>query len=124
MAAPDITGSNGEAPRLDADAKAELAGLVRQLSVVFGKVTLSSGKEADYYVDLRRATLNHRAAPLIGRLTRELTAEQRAALVGQIPLARLGSVEDVAAAVAFLASPSAAYITGATLHVNGGMYMD
>ena len=75
MAAPDITGSDGEAPRLDADAKAELAGLVRQLSVVFGKVTLSSGKEADYYVDLRRATLNHRAAPLIGRLTRELTAD-------------------------------------------------
>ena len=54
----------------------------------------------------------------------ELNEEQRAALVGQIPLARLGSVDDVAAAVAFLASPAAAYITGATLHVNGGMYMD
>jgi 3-oxoacyl-[acyl-carrier protein] reductase len=57
-------------------------------------------------------------------MTRELNEEQRAALVGQIPLARLGSVDDVAAAVAFLASPAAAYITGATLHVNGGMYMD
>ena len=56
-------------------------------------------------------------------MTRDLTAEQRTALVGQIPLARLGSVEDVAAAVTFLASPAAAYITGATLHVNGGMYM-
>nr|WP_221218624.1 MULTISPECIES: orotate phosphoribosyltransferase [unclassified Mycolicibacterium] len=49
--------------------------MVRQLSVVFGRVTLSSGKEADYYVDLRRATLHHKAAPLIGRLVRELTAD-------------------------------------------------
>ena len=45
----------------------ELAELVRQLSVVHGRVTLSSGKEADYYVDLRRATLHHRASALIGR---------------------------------------------------------
>jgi 3-oxoacyl-[acyl-carrier protein] reductase len=57
-------------------------------------------------------------------MTRELDDAQRAALVGQIPLARLGRVEDVAGTVAFLASPAAAYITGATLHVNGGMYMD
>ncbi|MBP1162221.1 orotate phosphoribosyltransferase [Rhodococcus sp. PvR044] len=55
--------------------KAELAGLVRELAVVHGKVTLSSGKEADYYVDLRRATLHHRAAPLIGKLLRELVAD-------------------------------------------------
>ena len=57
-------------------------------------------------------------------MTRSLDDAQRAALVGQIPLGRLGTVEDVAAAVAFLASPSAAYITGATLHVNGGMLME
>jgi 3-oxoacyl-[acyl-carrier protein] reductase len=57
-------------------------------------------------------------------MTRELSEEQRAALVGQIPLARLGSVADIAGTVAFLASPAAAYITGATIHVNGGMYMD
>jgi 3-oxoacyl-[acyl-carrier protein] reductase len=44
-------------------------------------------------------------------------------LIERIPLGRLGSPEDVAHAVAFLASPEAAYITGATLHVNGGMYM-
>ena len=49
--------------------------------------------------------------------------EQRAALAQQIPLGRLGGVEDVAAAVAYLASPAAAYVTGQTLHVNGGMYM-
>lgn len=55
--------------------KAELAGLVRELAVVHGKVTLSSGKEADYYVDLRRATLHHRAGPLIGVLLRELVAD-------------------------------------------------
>ncbi len=51
----------------------ELAALVRRLSVVHGRVTLSSGRQADYYVDLRRATLHHRAAALIGRLIRELT---------------------------------------------------
>ena len=57
-------------------------------------------------------------------MTRDLTAEQRTALVGQIPLARLGMAEDIAGAVAFLAGPAAGYITGATLHVNGGMLMD
>jgi len=57
-------------------------------------------------------------------MTRDLDATQRAALIGQIPLARLGAVEDIAGAVAFLAGPAAAYITGATLHVNGGMLMD
>lgn len=51
--------------------RAELAELVRRLSVVHGRVTLSSGREADYYVDLRRATLHHRASALIGRLMRE-----------------------------------------------------
>jgi len=56
-------------------------------------------------------------------MTRELPDEQRKMLIGQVPLARLGDVDDIAAAVAFLASPQAAYITGETLHVNGGMYM-
>jgi 3-oxoacyl-[acyl-carrier protein] reductase len=56
-------------------------------------------------------------------MTRELPEEQREALISQIPLNRLGNADDIAAAVAFLASPSAAYITGETLNVNGGMYM-
>lgn len=56
-------------------------------------------------------------------MTRALGEEQRAALLAQIPLGRLGTPADVAAAVLFLASPQAAYITGETLHVNGGMYM-
>jgi orotate phosphoribosyltransferase len=60
---------------LDAGAKAELARLVSELAVVHGKVTLSSGREADYYIDLRRATLHHAAAPLIGRLLRQLTSD-------------------------------------------------
>ena len=56
-------------------------------------------------------------------MTRALTDEQRKALEGTIALGRLGAPADVAHAVAFLASPAAAYITGETLHVNGGMYM-
>ena len=74
------------APELNAADRAELAELVRGLSVVLGRVTLSSGKEADYYVDLRRATLHHRAAPLIGRLIRELTADWDYAAVGGLTL--------------------------------------
>jgi len=57
-------------------------------------------------------------------MTRGLSQEQREALTGQIPLGRLGEPADVAAMVLFLASPGASYVTGCTLHVNGGMYMD
>jgi 3-oxoacyl-[acyl-carrier protein] reductase len=56
-------------------------------------------------------------------MTRNLPEEQREALQGQIPLGRLGDAEEVAAVVGFLASDQAAYITGETIHVNGGMYM-
>jgi 3-oxoacyl-[acyl-carrier protein] reductase len=56
-------------------------------------------------------------------MTRAMNEAQRSALQAQIPLGRLGAAEDIAAAVLFLASPQAGYITGETLHVNGGMYM-
>ncbi len=56
-------------------------------------------------------------------MTRALPDEQRDVLITQVPLGRLGVVDDIAHAVAFLASPQAAYITGETLHVNGGMFM-
>ena len=56
-------------------------------------------------------------------MTRELPDEQKMALLKQIPLDRLGSVDEIAACVTFLASPLAGYITGETIHVNGGMYM-
>jgi 3-oxoacyl-[acyl-carrier protein] reductase len=56
-------------------------------------------------------------------MTKALTQEQRTALAGRIPMERLGSAADVASAVLFLASPQAGYITGETLHVNGGLYM-
>ena len=57
-------------------------------------------------------------------MTKSLSEEVTGNLLKQIPLARLGSPEDVAAAVAFLASPQASYITGTVLHVNGGMFMN
>jgi orotate phosphoribosyltransferase len=60
---------------IDRAGKAELARLISELAVVHGKVTLSSGAIADYYIDLRRATLHHAAAPLIGILLRQLTAD-------------------------------------------------
>ena len=72
-------------PLTDAD-RTELASLVRQLCVVRGRVILSSGKESDYYIDLRRATLHHRASRLIGTVLRELTADWDYAGVGGLTL--------------------------------------
>jgi 3-oxoacyl-[acyl-carrier protein] reductase len=56
-------------------------------------------------------------------MTRELSEEQRALMLGQIPLGRLGAADEIAALVAFICSDAAAYITGETVHINGGMYM-
>jgi len=76
-------------------------------------------------VGSRNITVNCIAPGFIDTdMTRALSDQQRQALVGQIPLGRLGRSEDVAAAVAFLASPGADYITGCTLHVNGGIHME
>lgn len=74
------------APDVDSAARRRLAELVAELAVVHGRVTLSSGREADYYVDLRRATLHHEASPLIGRLLRELTADWEFDAVGGLTL--------------------------------------
>ncbi|MEK0145527.1 orotate phosphoribosyltransferase [Corynebacterium yonathiae] len=81
-----VDSQNTNAQNLDAEKKARLAELVKELAVVHGKVTLSSGKEADYYVDLRRATLHHEASRLIGALLRELTADWDFAAVGGLTL--------------------------------------
>ncbi|MGH3584900.1 MAG: orotate phosphoribosyltransferase [Pseudonocardia sp.] len=70
----------------DDAARQELAALVRELGVVHEQVTLSSGAQADYYVDLRRVTLEHRAAPLVGRLLRALTADWDYSAVGGLTL--------------------------------------
>jgi 3-oxoacyl-[acyl-carrier protein] reductase len=75
-------------------------------------------------VGSRNITVNCVAPGFIDTdMTRALSAEQRSGLLTQIPLGRLGDVDDVAQAVLFLASPGASYITGCTLHVNGGMHM-
>lgn len=66
--------------------RSRLAALVREIAVVHERVTLSSGAEADYYIDLRRVTLHHEAAPLIGRLLRELTADWTYRSVGGLTL--------------------------------------
>ncbi len=82
-------------------ARLRLAALVRQLAVVHGRVTLSSGEQADYYVDLRRATLHHEAAPLIGMLVRELTSDWSYQAVGGLTL----GADPVAAAVLHAPGP-------------------
>lgn len=75
-------------------------------------------------VGARGITVNAVAPGFIDTdMTRELSDEHKQLLLNQIPLARLGQPEEIAAAVAFLASPEAAYITGETISVNGGMYM-
>ena len=81
-------------------------------------------KSLAWEVGSRGITVNVVAPGFIDTdMTRALPDAQREALLSQIPLARLGQPEEIAKAVAFLASPGAAYITGETIHVNGGMYM-
>jgi 3-oxoacyl-[acyl-carrier protein] reductase len=76
-------------------------------------------------VGSRNITINCIAPGFIDTdMTRSLTAEQQQNLIQHIPLGRLGRPADIASAAVFLASPAASYITGTTLHVNGGMYMD
>ncbi|AEF42507.1 orotate phosphoribosyltransferase [Hoyosella subflava] len=71
---------------VDQKTRDELATLIRDRAVVHGRVTLSSGREADYYIDLRRVTLHHRAAPLIGKALRQLTDDWEFDAVGGLTL--------------------------------------
>ena len=102
-----LTGNPGQANY--AAAKAGLLGFTKSLAKEVASRGITVNAVAPGFIDTD--------------MTRTLAQEQRTALLTQIPAGRLGSVEDVAAAVLFLASPQAGYITGETLHVNGGMYM-
>ncbi|MCC7287231.1 MAG: 3-oxoacyl-ACP reductase FabG [Burkholderiaceae bacterium] len=102
-----VAGNAGQANY--AAAKAGVAGLTRALARELAS---------------RHITVNCVAPGFIATdMTERLTDAQRQALLAQVPLGRLGTPHDVAAAVVFLASPAAGYITGTELHVNGGMYM-
>ncbi len=105
-----VVGASGNAGQANyAAAKAGVAGMTRALARELGS---------------RNITVNCVAPGFIATdMTDGLPEAQKAALLQQIPLARLGSAEEVAHAVAFLASPLAGYVTGEQLHVNGGMYM-
>ena len=105
-----VVGSSGNPGQANyAAAKAGVSGMSRALARELGS---------------RGVTVNCVAPGFIETdMTSTLDDTQTAALLGQIPLGRLGSAADIAHAVAFLASPNASYITGTTLHVNGGMYM-
>ena len=84
----------------------DLLALVRELAIVHGKVTLSSGREADYYVDLRRITLAGRAAPLVGRVMLELTADLDFDAVGGLTM----GADPVAAAMLHAAAARGAVV--------------
>jgi 3-oxoacyl-[acyl-carrier protein] reductase len=106
-----IVGSTGNIGQANyAAAKAGVLGLSKSLAREVGSRNITVNCVAPGFVDTD--------------MTRALTEKQQKDLLQYVPLKRLGQTEDIAAAVAFLASPSAGYITGATLHVNGGMYME
>ena len=97
---------------------------MNQNVVVAGVGMIAFTKSLAREVGSRNITANVIAPGFIDTdMTRALTEAQRAGLGSQIPLGRLGLPADIAAAAAFLASAEAGYITGETLHVNGGMYM-
>lgn len=105
-----VVGSAGNGGQVNySAAKAGVAGMTRSLAKEVGSRNITVNCIAPGFIDTD--------------MTRALTSDQVEALTAQIPLGRLGRPEDVAAAVAFLVSPAAGYITGTTLHVNGGMYM-
>ena len=105
-----VVGASGNPGQANyAAAKAGVVGMTKSLSRELGSRNITVNCVAPGFIDTD--------------MTRALPEAQRTALLGQIPLGRLGAPEDIAAAVAYLASPAAGYVTGSVVHVNGGMYM-
>jgi 3-oxoacyl-[acyl-carrier protein] reductase len=105
-----VVGASGNAGQTNyAAAKAGMFGFTKSLAQEVGSRGITVNAVAPGFIDTD--------------MTRELPDAQRDLLLGNIPLGRLGQPEEIASVVAFLASDAAAYITGETLHVNGGMYM-
>jgi 3-oxoacyl-[acyl-carrier protein] reductase len=105
-----VVGASGNAGQANyAAAKAGVVGMTKSLARELGSRNITVNCVAPGFIDTD--------------MTRALSDEQKKALLEQIPLGRLGTAQDVAAAVAYLASPAGGYVTGAVLHVNGGMYM-
>lgn len=102
-----VTGNPGQANY--AAAKAGLLGFTKSVAIELASRGITVNAVAPGFIDTD--------------MTRALNEQQRTTLLQQIPMARLGTPADIAAAVLFLVSPQASYITGETLHVNGGMYM-
>lgn len=106
-----VIGAMGNAGQTNyAAAKSGVAGFTKALAREVGSRSITVNCVAPGFIDTD--------------MTKSMTEEQRTALLNQVPLGRLGAVDDVAQAVLFLASSGAAYITGCTLHVNGGMFME
>jgi 3-oxoacyl-[acyl-carrier protein] reductase len=105
-----VVGASGNAGQANyAAAKAAVVGMTKSLARELGSRNITVNCVAPGFIDTD--------------MTRALSDEQKKALLEQIPLGRLGTPQDVAAAVAYLLSPAGGYVTGAVLHVNGGMYM-
>jgi 3-oxoacyl-[acyl-carrier protein] reductase len=105
-----VVGASGNAGQANyAAAKAGVAGMTRALARELGSRNITVNCVAPGFIDTD--------------MTRGLNEAQTQALLGQIPLGRLGEADEVAAAVVFLASAAGSYVSGATLHVNGGMFM-
>jgi 3-oxoacyl-[acyl-carrier protein] reductase len=105
-----VVGSMGNAGQANyAATKAGAEGFTRALAKELGSRAITVNAVAPGFIDTD--------------MTKALTEDQRSLMLGQIPLARLGAPEEIASVVAFLTSDAAGYITGETIHVNGGMYM-
>ncbi|HKB82362.1 MAG TPA: 3-oxoacyl-ACP reductase FabG [Burkholderiales bacterium] len=106
-----VVGSMGNAGQVNyAAAKAGVVGFSKSLAKEVGSRNITVNCIAPGFIDTD--------------MTRELPDDQKNALLAHVPLGRFGQVEEIAAAALFLASDGAAYVTGSTLHVNGGLYMD